>query len=264
VKWKPKFSTEEIGKLAQVWVTGVGGTALVIVIQSIGEDYANWQGTLSPDWGFMLDRTIRYAFALWFGIYMVLAYLANEARSVETWAGLIFDVIQSVFVFVALGLLGFVTQDFELFDGQLRVPLPVAFGAILLIGGWTFFSHLKEPKHEAKKKVWDKFQAPLQWVRCGVAIVSAAAFVYVLWRHPEPSIEEDGWALLGVLGFVIACLFGLYLYAVRAFQNDSVRSEPNKQNGVNLQSAIAALNVAGEKLETAGASLKALQVQTQP
>jgi hypothetical protein len=258
----PKFQTDELGKLAQLWITSVAGTALVIVIQSFGEDLSRWEGTLShANLGFMLDRTIRYAFALWFGIYMVLAYLANEARVVETWTGLIFDVVQSVAVFIALGLLGFVTQDFGLFGGQLKVPLIAAFGTIFLIGAWTYGSHFKEPTDAAKKEVWKKFQSPLQKVRLRVAIVSFLGLAFACWHKPAPSKPDDGWALAIVLVLVGACLLGLYRYAVCAFQNDSPRHDPATQNNANLEAAISALNGAGVALETAGASLKLLKAK---
>jgi len=224
-KWKPSFDKEERSKLAQLWITSIAGTALVIVIQSFGSDNKNWEIDLSnPDMSFTFGRWIRYGFAGWFGIYMVLAYLANEARPVWTWRGLIFDVVQSILVFVALGSLGFVTQKFDIFDGKLFVPLIVSFLVIAIIAGWTYRAHKTPPKlKDDLKEKWEAFQRPLQKVRFTVAAMALLGLAIVFFRNPEPSIPEDACALAVVFGLVLFCLLGLYGYAVFAFQEGSFR-----------------------------------------
>jgi hypothetical protein len=56
-------------------------------------------------------------------------------------------------------------------------------------------------------------------------------------------------------------LAGLYLYAVNAFHKDSFRHVPDDVNEVHLEAAAATLTKAGEALESAGKSLKSLQVK---
>jgi hypothetical protein len=254
----PTFLADERGKLAQLWVTSIAGTALVIVIQAFGADWSTWRiNTAAADWSFMLDRLIRYAFAFWFGIYMVLAYLANEARPNWTKSGLFFDVAQSVLVFIALGMLGFVTQDFTSFGEDFKPPLYSTFGAILFIAGWTLVSHW--PKKGGDTKL-ASFQRPLQFVRGGVAAVAVIALVFV-WRHDAAAVAADGSGLGWILVFALALLAGLYCYAVAAFQTDSFRHAQIAVNDAHVAKAVKALKDVGEALDSAATSLKSMQVK---
>jgi preprotein translocase subunit SecG len=260
--WKlsPTFMPDERGKLAQLWVTSVAGTALVIVIQTFGEDSASWKfDFFNPDPSFMLDRMIRYLLALWFGIYMVLAYLANEARPVWTKTGLLFDVLQSVAVFIALGFLGFVTQDFKLFQGNLDWPLGGSFFTMFLIAGWTLASHSKAPKGEENEKAWKDFQLPLQWVRGYVLVASLIPFLFVVCLPPISGTDSS--ELVGYLIAVLLCLLGLYGYAIFAFQKGSYRHDTNKVNELNLETAVENMKNAGSALETAATALKSITVK---
>ena len=58
MRFTPEFLADERGKFAQLWVTSVAGTALVIVIQAFGADWSAWRlDTAAVDWTFTLDRS---------------------------------------------------------------------------------------------------------------------------------------------------------------------------------------------------------------
>lgn len=218
MKKTPKFSDDEIRKVGQLWVTSIAGTALVIVIQSIGEDWLHWAiwpkiQWLDIDWGFTADRVVRYLIAIWFGTYLVLAYLANEARPDPSWLGIGFDIAQSILVFGVFAALGFVTQNFDLFSAQLYVPLASAFAAIAFIALGTLLRHLRPPRTAN----W----CSLQIVRAAVTLVALLAIWYLVCLGPRSTGVGRDW--LGTLAFVLLSFLGLYIYSVFAFQVDKDR-----------------------------------------
>jgi hypothetical protein len=220
--WKPAFSAHQKAQMGQLWVTAVGGIALVIVIQTFGQDWGHWRawttvGWSGIDWTFTLDRWIRYGLALWFEIYMVLAFLANEARPSRSWVGPLFDVIQSVLTFAALGMLGFVTQDFDVLRDRVECARTMAFAAILVIALWTLITH-----HFGERAAEGiEFHGPLQWVRLSAVVTSCIAIGFV-WCHSSKLVVD-----VAVLFFVLASLIELYVYSVFAFRSaDAVASAP--------------------------------------
>jgi hypothetical protein len=222
-----RLEQEEKNKIAQLWVTSVAGTALVIVIQTFGADWSEWEWSLA-NLRFMLDRWIRYAFALWFALYLVLAFLANESRAVRDWRGLLFDILQSIAIFVSLGLLGFVTQDFTLFEGKdFASPLIMAFGTIFGIALWTLWSHTEDKVPAfVDRDAWKPFQARLQKVRGWVAIGSAFSIALVILLQPDRFKKGDELDLALVFFCVVGCLVGLVCYARCAFHEKSFRDVP--------------------------------------
>jgi len=261
MRWKPKFTREQRVKIGQFWVTSVGGTTLVIVVQTFGQDWGQWRGWgyalawSDIDWAFTLDRWVRYGLALWFGIYIVLAYLANEARPDSSWKGLCFDVLQSLLTFVSLGVLGFVTQNFEVLRDRREGVLTVAFGAIGTIALWTFVMHHMEIRALGRDESWRKSQRPLQWIRFGVLVTACLAIGYV-WCH-SPKRVIDAWVLL----FVCACLAELYLYCVFAFNQNSPQADIASAAREDLRGAATSLTDAGKKLKAAGEVLQSIVLQ---
>jgi hypothetical protein len=212
----PRFSPEEKQKIGQLWVTSVAGTTLVILLQSIGHDWSSW--TIWPaisvghiDWGFTADRIVRYLFAISFATYLVLAYLANEARADPSpWLGITFDIIQSLAVFGALAALGFVTQDFALFGTSLHLPFAFAFAAIAINAGFTFCRHFFDTERGDN---W----LSVQIVRGLVMAFAFLAILYVWYWGPRSIGTARGWP--GTLFFIVLSYFGLYVYSVLAFRH---------------------------------------------
>lgn len=217
-KW-PRFTNLEIDNMGQLWVTSVAGTALVVIVQAIGEDWSAWTlrcvvSACAVDWPFTMDRLVRYLFAVWFGLYLLLAYLANEARPDASRWGHLFDVTQSIATFSALAALGFVTQNFGLFAKELHLTFITAFGAIGFIAVYTFFRHLRSG-HANTTPEWRVWRN-LQVVRVLVAVVTVVAMAYEFGYASRTNGAESHWCAR--LIFLVLVYAGLYAYALLAFQ----------------------------------------------
>jgi hypothetical protein len=261
MRW-PHFTDDQKVKIGQLWVTSVGGIALVIVIQAFGQDWSHWWGWSTVGWSgicwkFTFDRWIRYGLALWFEFYMVLAFLANDVRGHRKPSpGLIFDVLQSVLTFVSLGMLGFITQDF---DGvRPERALKMAFFTVGFIGFWTFITHSthsKKGERASKKRLfWQEFGDSLQQVRFSALVIAVVAIGY-LWRRGYKSLPDLG----AVLVLVLASLGVLYWYAVCAFLPGGRKADGAAEKA-DLDGAATSLIDAGKKLQEAGHSLQSIKL----
>jgi hypothetical protein len=251
MRWKPEFTEEQKVKIGQLWVTTVGGVALVVVIQAFGHDWSQWRlWTCAADWSpsnwdFTLGRWVRYGLALWFEIYMVLAYLANDERHHGSRWGLFFDVSQSVLTFISLGELGFVTQDFGVLS---RTALTLPFFAIGFIGFWTLVTHCK-----GLRSLRDIKKPPLlQLIRLGAVVTASVAIGYIWWHGSEIVIDEV------VLLCVIGCLVVLYLYSLHGFEPDPYPDVVASIGKADLDGIATSLSDAGKKLQTAGQMLQSI------
>lgn len=126
--------------IAQLWVTSVAGTGLVLILQSLGSDWSSWRWHwpwqfASVEWGFTLDRLLRYALAVWFAAHLTIAYVLNEMLKDGRTRSLRYDIVQSILGFCVFGSLGFVTQKFDPVAISPHYAFSSAFLAIALIGG---------------------------------------------------------------------------------------------------------------------------------
>ena len=191
------FLTEQ-GRLliAQLWISGVAGAGLVFILQSFGSDWGNWRFGCC-DWPFMIDRALRYALSFWFAAHLTIAYVLNEMLKEGKVSSLAYDIFQSIAGFVALGSLGFVTQNFTLNE---PMEFAIPFWSIAWIAGLAWWN---------RRDSGDRKSQRIRASACGIGLVFGG--VTSFWGPQSVGTEWD-WRWMIVLAGTLLSWVALYCY----------------------------------------------------
>lgn len=205
----PFLNTTRRRALSQLWVSTMVGTAVLLVLQQLGKDWNAGQYQLAlrdMDWRFTLDLWLRYLLALWFAVYLAVAYLINEEQASPKAWGLVYDPVQSLAVLIALGSLGFVSQQLDALRWGLHANFMGAFLGMALIALPPIVRYWSA-EESGKSRVQH-----LRFVAAASGIVGVA----VPWLVPDMRVSEDNVApwLFNAALLIIAWIT-LIGYAVR-------------------------------------------------
>lgn len=228
--------------LGQLWVSTMVGTAVVLILQQLGSDWSNWQSVFrgaTLDWPYTLDRVLRYALALWFAMYLTVAYLINEEQEGARAWGMFYDPVQSLATLIALGALGFLAQKFTALSCGLHWNFAIAFLAVALIAVPPVIRYWDD---------WGKSEErPVEVLRvaaAGIGILFGLAQLLCSALRVSPDKFLWGWAwnTVGALG----CWLILFRYASKRRAKNTAAAQITEIQRKQTE-AVAAIQKAGKE-----------------